>query len=119
MKLWIDDLRPAPSGYIWVKSVNEAKTIISYMQNGFLIGLYDDTLDKISLDHDAGDFATEGGDYIEILNWLERVQNCFAWPLKCKFHIHSMNVVGRMNMEAICKRNNWAIIEKNGWGEIR
>lgn len=54
-------------------SVNEAKAIISYMQNGFLIGLYDDTLD-----HDAGDFATEGG----VLNWLERVQNRFAWPLK-------------------------------------
>ena len=24
MKLWIDDTRPAPIGYIWVKSVNEA-----------------------------------------------------------------------------------------------
>ena len=28
MKLWIDDLRPAPSGYIWVKSVKAAKTAI-------------------------------------------------------------------------------------------
>lgn len=111
MKLWIDDLRPAPDGYVWVKSVNEAKTIISYMQNGFLIGLYDDTLDEISLDHDAGDFATEGGDYIEILNWLERVQNRFAWPLKCKFHIHSMNPVGVQNMRVI--------IKKNGWREIK
>lgn len=111
MKLWIDDLRPAPDGYVWVKSVNEAKTIISYMQNGFLIGLYDDTLDEISLDHDARDFATEGGDYIEILNWLERVQNRFAWPLKCKFHIHSMNPVGVQNMRAI--------IKKNGWREIK
>ena len=25
MKLWIDDLRPAPEGYKWVKSVGEAK----------------------------------------------------------------------------------------------
>lgn len=24
MKLWVDDLRPAPEGYIWVKSVIEA-----------------------------------------------------------------------------------------------
>ena len=25
MKLWIDDVRPAPEGYEWCKSVNEAK----------------------------------------------------------------------------------------------
>ena len=28
MKLWIDDIRPAPAGYFWAKSVNEAKAII-------------------------------------------------------------------------------------------
>ena len=28
MKLWIDDLRPAPSGYYRVLSVNHAKRII-------------------------------------------------------------------------------------------
>lgn len=72
----MDDIRPAPAGYIWAKSVEQAKTMISFAQNGFLIGLTDDIfLDLISLDHDAGDFASDGGDYIEILNWLERVQN--------------------------------------------
>ena len=25
MRLWIDDVRPAPEGYIWIKSVNKAK----------------------------------------------------------------------------------------------
>ena len=31
MKLWIDDVRPAPEGYRWVKSVAEAKeTILNY-----------------------------------------------------------------------------------------
>ena len=25
MKLWIDDCRPAPEGYKWVKTVSEAK----------------------------------------------------------------------------------------------
>ena len=29
MKLWIDDVRPAPNGYIWVKTVNKAKSIIA------------------------------------------------------------------------------------------
>ena len=28
MKLWIDDVRPAPEGYTWCKSVNEAKLTI-------------------------------------------------------------------------------------------
>ena len=28
MKLWIDDVRPAPEGYIWIKSVNTAKLVI-------------------------------------------------------------------------------------------
>ena len=28
MKLWIDDVRPAPLGYVWCKSVNEAKLTI-------------------------------------------------------------------------------------------
>lgn len=105
------DANEMPEGYVWIKNVNDAKTAISYIQNGLLLGVCDGIVDEISLDHDAGDFATEGGDYIEILNWLERVQNDFAWPLKCKFHIHSMNPVGVQNMRAI--------IEKNGWREIR
>ena len=28
MKLWVDDVRPAPKGYRTVRSVNEAKEVI-------------------------------------------------------------------------------------------
>lgn len=28
MKLWIDDVRPAPEGYDWCKNINEAKNQI-------------------------------------------------------------------------------------------
>lgn len=28
MKLWLDDVRPAPYGYVWCKSVEEAKKTI-------------------------------------------------------------------------------------------
>ena len=28
MKLWIDDVRPAPEDYLWIKKVDDAKTII-------------------------------------------------------------------------------------------
>ena len=33
MKLWIDDVRPAPEGYVWCKSVNEAKQTIKHCES--------------------------------------------------------------------------------------
>lgn len=103
MKLWIDDLRPAPSGYIWAKSVNEAKTAIWQYEHN----MTDDNI-LIDIDHDAGDYVSEGGDYIKLFDWLE-TKNIVDTGYS--FHIHSMNVVGIQNMRAI--------IEKNGWEEIR
>ena len=32
MKLWVDDVRPAPDGYKWCKSVNEAKEVIEVFE---------------------------------------------------------------------------------------
>lgn len=102
MKLWIDDLRPAPEGYIWITSVNQAKIAIkTYERNP-----YDDKV-LIDIDHDAGHYFAEGGDYVKFLDWLEsegHVDEGFT------FHIHSMNVVGVQNMRAI--------IQKNGWKEV-
>lgn len=103
MKLWIDDLRPAPNGYIWAKSVKAAKTAIWQYEHN----MTEDNI-LIDLDHDAGNYVSEGGDYIKLLNWLE-AKNIVDPGYS--FHIHSMNVVGRMNMEAICRRNNWTIVE--------
>ena len=92
MKLWIDDIREAPEGYTWCKSVNEAKSFILHYKNVFLI----------DIDHDAGDYAKYGGDYIKLLDWLEK--NNYHIPI----HIHSMNPVGVQNMRAIIERNGWA-----------
>lgn len=33
MKLWIDDVRPAPEGYVWCKSVNKAMFLIEYYED--------------------------------------------------------------------------------------
>ena len=116
MKLWIDDVRPAPEGYVWVKSVNEAKNAITCAQGKFANmcrnGLIPDTsllIDLISLDHDAGEYASDGGDYIRLLDWLEWLYD--GKGTYTKFHIHSMNPVGVANMRAI--------IERNGWTEVR
>ena len=97
LRIWVDDIRPAPAGYIWLKSVNETIQYLSNVSDGYAIELID-------LDHDAGDFAKDGGDYVRILDYLELVG--YDGDLR----IHSMNPVGVQNM-----RN---IIQKNGWREI-
>ena len=100
LKLWIDDVRRPPSDdWLWAMSVDQAVTAIRMYERQ----LFDDTI-TIDLDHDAGDYAKNGGDYIEILNWLERdgiVDTGYF------FHIHSMNVVGVQNMRAIIQHNGW------------
>ena len=103
MKLWIDDCRPAPEGYIWLKSVNEARNYITL--NEYHARSVEDCISLISLDHDAGKYATDGGDYIKLLDWLEETKR--NYPIR----IHSQNPVGVQNMRAI--------IERNGWKEVK
>ena len=100
MKLWIDDLRPAPEGYKWLRSVEEAKVLIGVTEK-----IHHKTVELIDIDHDAGDYACDGGDYIKLLDWLEETGR--NYPIR----IHSQNVVGKMNMEAICRRNGWTIVK--------
>ena len=127
MKIWIDDIRPAPEEYIWLKSVNEAKQKIMGLEKQieFLEKKAKDAfktyhtstskrirqmakrreIELIDIDHDAGKYATDGGDYIKLLDWLEETKR--NYPIR----IHSMNPVGVENMRRI--------IERNGWKEIK
>ena len=87
----VDDVRPAPNGYIWCKTVNEAKKVIqdneeiyNSILNKIRVGIINDEIEKgsveehelwekadqqeitlIDIDHDAGDFVEDGGDYIK------------------------------------------------------
>lgn len=104
MKLWIDDIRPAPAGYVWVKSVNKAKAAILDTEERVAIPrMYDCNfcIEVINIDHDAGDYVKDGGDYIKLLDWLEETNR------NIPIHIHSMNPVGTANMRAIIRRNKW------------
>lgn len=101
MKIWVDDVRPAPEGYIHCLSVDSTKATIEWaMKKG-------ETIELLDLDHDAGKYAVNGGDYIEILNWLEEYMICF-FPIR----IHSMNPVGAENMRRIIQRNGWKEIKE-------
>ena len=111
MKLWIDDVRPAPDGYVWCKSVDAARIFIIKTEADARVDkeynfLYNEDvpiieIELIDIDHDAGDYASDGGDYIKLLDWLEETGR--SYPI----HIHSMNPVGVANMRQIIKRNGW------------
>ena len=98
-------MRPAPEGYVWAHSVWRAMKEIQIAEHGiedaFGIVKPPEAIELINIDHDAGDYACYGGDYIEILNWLESTGR--SYPI----HIHSMNPVGVANMRAIIQRNRW------------
>lgn len=106
MKIWVDDVRPAPEGYVWCQTTNEAKFVITKIMTLHFIQHHENlpTIELLDLDHDAGDMARWGGDYIKILDWLEKQ----GWSIPIR--LHTMNPVGRENMRAI--------IQKNGWTEV-
>ena len=128
MKLWVDDVRPAPEGYVWCESVNEAKESILQSEQSVteLRGMWralkaihtpedrlkvwtsfieEEIIEIIDLDHDAGDFVSDGGDYIKLLDWLEETGR--NYPIR----IHSMNPVGVENMRRIIQRNGWTEVK--------
>ena len=106
MKLWVDDIRIPLKGYIWARSVKEVKRFCYQYLNA------DNVLEieEFNLDHDAGDYFCEGGDYIKILEWLEYKKETSGWKINSTFKIHSGNIVGRQNMINIIQKNNWNLI---------
>lgn len=118
MKLWLDDVRPAPKGYLRAYFVEQAISEImryekeaDYAMKQYVLGYwpiekakkYIDafTFTEISCDHDLGEGNHDG---IKLLDWLEATGR--NYPI----HIHSMNPVGVENMRRI--------IQKNGWKEV-
>lgn len=99
MKIWVDDIRPAPEDWCQAYSVNAAKEMI--------LANYPN-IEIISLDYDSGDYNKFGGDYINILKWLEEAEYQYNRQIVTfLIHIHSMNPVGVQNMRNIIQRNNW------------
>lgn len=98
MKLWLDDLRPAPAGWVWVKTVKAAKTALK--QNH---------VEVASLDHDLGGDPTNDKDEnnengMALMNWLElcHMQDRKHWP--DKIIIHSVNPYASFQMYEVARR---------------
>ena len=119
MKIWLDDLRPAPEGYTHVYSIDHAIEIILEQEKhrdlswrNYLTGHYtrkqlywwlnDSSIEVISCDNDLGPAQAEG---YKLLDWLEAT--CRDYPI----HVHTDSPAARDRMRAI--------IQKNGWTEVR
>lgn len=87
IRLWLDDVRPAPDGYTLCRSVNEAKKQILRVEEGKA------KIEIIDCDHDLGDYTHDGGDGIKLLDWLAERQTFYPIAL------HTMNPVSRENMQ--------------------
>ena len=95
MKLWIDDIRPAPDGFIWCKSINQAKAAITAYEHQY-------SCDNILIDLD-----NDAADYFKILDWLKEKNIVDTGYF---FKIHSKNPVGIMKMEDIIRHNGWRMV---------
>jgi hypothetical protein len=103
IKIFVDDVRPTPNDFDYrCNTVSETVSLINklYKKGNSEI--------LLSLDHDAGDFAANGGgDYINILNRLEDMRHGgHLTHLNLFIHPHSMNVVGVQNMRNIINANS-------------
>lgn len=87
MNLWLDDIRPAPVGWVWAKTYAQA---VDCLITG--------RVEHCSLDHDLGENRRTGYD---VVCWME-ANDC--WPL-VSIAIHSMNPVGKANMLRAMERN--------------
>ena len=86
MKVYLDDLRPTPEGWVRVFWPDEA---IELLKSG--------DVEIISLDHDLGD--DKKGTGYDVVLWVEEavVTEKFSPP---EIVVHSANSVGRAKMEA-------------------
>lgn len=93
MKIWLDDLRQAPSG--WQRTYN-ARTTIFFLET--------EDVTEISLDHDLGNPEVVGTGYDVALFIYKRAFEGKKVPSVCR--IHSQNPVGAKQMQSALERIN-------------
>ena len=92
MRLYLDDVRPTPDGWTRAYSVNEAITMVVSGKRW----------EAVSLDHDLGDYADDGGDAIKFVDWMVETQ---TFP--SIVYLHTSNPVGRDNMKRSLIRHGY------------
>jgi len=98
VKVWLDDFRPAPAGWIRTYWPEE---VIELLKTG--------DVEEISLDHDLGDHYGAGKERTgyDVLTWMEEavLTEGFIPPI---INIHTANPVAEKRMWACVKAmENW------------
>ncbi len=96
-RLYLDDERPTPEGWLRAYTANEA---IAHISTG--------KLKEVSLDHDLGDLDGDCGDGYEVACYIEEA----AWLGKIprlRWTVHSMNPTGaeKMRMALYSANKAW------------
>ena len=96
MKLYVDDIRIAPEGWVQAWTAREAIEFLGTK-----------TVTELSLDHDLGDVSEDTG--YDIMKWIEVRVFHDEMPLP-EIKFHTSNPAGRQNMQAaydaILRRQN-------------
>jgi hypothetical protein len=87
MKVWLDDQREAPEGWVRTKTANET---IELLKSG--------RVEVLSLDHDLGEDESAGTGY-DVLLWLEEELRTVGFRLLPIMKAHSANSAVRPRME--------------------
>ena len=91
VKIWLDDERKSPYGFIHFHSVNE---VIDFILTSGYTAFY------LDIDHDLGEYANDGGDATKLINWLLWNGYHENTGYTFKFHLHTANAVGYANMKS-------------------
>src|SRR3990167_7599846 len=104
MKLWLDDVRPAPNGWIWITTISSAKILL---ESGYV--------EMASLDHALGcckecmtpdwhgnmPHCSHVGTGYDLCCWMAETRH---WP-KTKPAVHSMNPEGARRMREVISQH--------------
>ncbi|MDO3277665.1 cyclic-phosphate processing receiver domain-containing protein [Mycobacteroides abscessus] len=85
MKLWVDDERTAPDGWVWAKTSADALQVLNTAV----------FVEAISLDHDLGGEDTTR----PVVLWLSEHG---GWP--AHVYVHTANPVGKQWLEGMVQR---------------
>jgi hypothetical protein len=84
MRLYLDDIRECPKGWILARTYAECIRLIDTEQ-----------VEEMSLDHDLGEEKT-GYDILRYI--LDKVVDCKEYEPPARIHLHTGNPVGRQRM---------------------
>ena len=93
MKVFLDDVRLAPRGWVQCNTADDCKTLL--LSGG---------VEELSLDHDLGD-DDQHGTGADVLDWIEReLMTQTEWTAPMSITVHSANPVARKRMGSVVER---------------